>query len=154
MKVARDAELPVMIVDPRRRTVTGMNKVFVKTFGCQADAVLGRRWSELVAEDDRSVFRNMLSIVAYGGSRRPEEVTFVGPEGDRRTISVVGVPNVLGDPTAPVALICRPRGESIGQPIGPPEILTADGDRDLERIPPNDPREDRRMNDTSRYLWG
>lgn len=153
LRLARDAEIPVVVLDPRRRRIEAVNSVFLDVFGCEADDLLGERYDAFVPEEDRSRFRNLLSIAAYGGSQEPEDLPFRPPGDEEAAVSVVGVPNVLEDPTAPVALLCRPRGKPVGRPIGPPEIFTADDDG-LDRIPPRERLEDaRRMNDTSRRLW-
>lgn len=155
LRLARDAEIPVVVLDPRQRRIEAVNSVFLDVFGCEADDLLGERYDRFVPEEARSRFRNLLSIAAYGGSQESEDLPFRPPEGeDAAAVSVVGVPNVLEDPTAPVALLCRPRGKPVGRPIGPPEIFTAEGDG-LDRIPPRERLGDsRRMNDTSRRLWG
>lgn len=157
LRLARDAEIPVLVLDPRRKRVEAVNSVFLDVFGCDPEELLGERYDAFVPEEDRSRFRNLLSIAAYGGSQQPEVITLHPPNAEDTEgaeVSVVGVPNVLEDPTAPVALLCRPRGNPVGRPPGPPAIFTANDDG-LDRIPPKEKvKEDRRMNDTSRHLWG
>lgn len=156
LKIARDAKLPVLVLDPRRRRVEAVNGAFLESFEWDAETLLGKRYTSLVSEESRSTVRDLISIVAYGGSREPENVLLrAGGEGaDEVEVSLVGVPNVLEDPTAPVALVCRPRGELLGKPVGPPPTWEPSREGDFERIPPADrAREDRRMNQTSRYLW-
>lgn len=155
LKLAREAEMPILVVEPKTRRVEAVNWIFLEVFGCGPKTLLGARCRELVAKEDRSKFRNLVSILAYGGSKEPTEVSLtLGQDREDVPVSVVGVPNVLEDPTSPVALLCRPRGESIGQPVGPPEVLQRDND-DLVRIPPLDRADDdRQSNERSRSLWG
>lgn len=155
LRLARDAEIPVLVLNPRRKGVEAVNSMFLETFGWEAEDLLGERYASFVAEEDRAVFRNLLSITAYGGSQEPEDVQFLSPgSGDDVDVSVIGVPNVLEDPTSPVAVLCRPQGKTVGRPIPPPEIFTTDG-HGLDRIPPRKRiKEDRQMNETSRNLWG
>lgn len=133
-----------------------VNTLFLETFGWEAEEILGRRYDGFVRESDQRSFRELLSIMAYGGSREPQEVSFVadGDGGGGTEVSLVGVPNVLEDPTAAVAILCRPRGKPMGKPVGPPKIWKADsGDGPDRDLPRQRAKEDRRMNETSRHLW-
>lgn len=156
LEIARDAELPVVVLDPRGKRVEAVNAVFLDTFDWEAQEILGQRYDAFVGDGDRTSFRNLVSIMAYGGSQEPQDVSFIAGEDDEDgvDVSLVGVPNVLEDPTAAVAIICRPRGQAMGKPIGPPKIWKDNGGECLERIPPaKRAKEGRRMNDTSRRLW-
>lgn len=157
LRIAREAKLPVLVLDPRSRKVEAVNGAFLETFGWEAGDLLGKRYTSLVSEESLSTVRDLVSIVAYGGSRDPENVSLQagGEDAGEVEVSLVGVPNVLEDPTAPVALLCRPRGQLVGKPVGPPPTWEPNRESGFERIPPADrAQEDRRMNDTSRYLWG
>lgn len=156
LKIARDAELPVLVLDPRSRKVEAVNGAFLETFDWEAGDLLGKRYTSLAPEENRSSLRDLVSIVAYGGSQDPENISLHagGEDADDVEVSLVGVPNVLEDPTAPVALLCRPQGELVGKPVGPPPTWEPSREGDFGWIPPADRvQEDRRMNDTSRYLW-
>lgn len=154
LALADQAELPVAVIDPQSGRIQSINEPFTNLFDVEADALEGQRFRDVVPEDERWKIRDALSVAAFGGSPSPVTVQLQLPGSDEASKSVWQlVPNILEPPSRPVAVVCRPKGRSVGHPIGPPEFLESDGDG-LERIPPRQRlKEAKRMSETSRYLW-
>lgn len=151
LHVAQEAQLPVLLVHPTRKIIEGSNTIFEALFGWEPNTLQGQPYRELVPEDDHADLRNLISVLAYGGAQGPLNAHLKTPNGTPQPVTLVGVPNILENPTDRVALICRPRGKLIGKPIKPPSFLQREK---LARIPPRRRTEDeRRMNSTSRNLW-
>lgn len=154
LHLAKRARLPVLVVDPRTGRIQTVNEAFTELLDWEAAELEGKRYREIVPERHRWDVRNLLSITAYGGSRDPVSIDLKLPEGDEVPTSWSGVPNILEDPTKPVAIVCRPKGEAIGRPVGPPEFLENEEQEGLKRIPPRERvRDNRLMSETSRNLW-
>ncbi len=150
--VVEEAQLPAVVIDPASKEILAVNEEFVDVFAWQPRQVENERVTDLVAEEDRWSLRDMLSIIAYGGSCDPVTTELVGPEGDTVTTTWVGIPNILEDPMECVTVVCRPKGQTLGKPIGPPASLQPR--EKIKRIPPRERvRDDRRMARTSRSLW-
>lgn len=154
LHVAREAQLPVLLVNPTRKIIEGTNKNFETLFGWEQSTLKGQPYRDLVPDDDHAELRNLISVLAYGGAQGPLNAHLETPDGSPQPVTLVGVPNILENPTDRVALICRPRGKLIGKPIKPPSFLRMEKKK-LARIPPRQRTADeRRMNSTSRNLWG
>lgn len=157
LDLAKRARLPVLVVEPRTGRIQTVNEAFSDVFHWEAEDLEGHRFRALVSEEDRWDVRNLLSVTAYGGSQDPSSIDLKLPDhsdGDALPTSWSGVPNILDDPTKPVAIVCRPKGKTIGRPVGPPDFLQREERDELKRIPPRQKiQEDRRMGETSRYLW-
>lgn len=152
LRIADRARLPALVVDPRSREIRTVNEEFLEAFDVEAQTVEGARYPDVVHEDDRWDVRDLLSVLAYGGSSDPLTVR-LQLDGDTTETRWIGVPNLVDEPTDPVAVVCRRPGEAGGQPLGPPAFLV-DDDEEPTPVPPRERiREDRRMADTSRYLW-
>lgn len=152
LRMADQAQLPVILVDPRTEAIEEVNEPFLEEFGLAEPQVRGHRCRDLIEGPDGWQIRDAVAVAAFGGSPEPVTAELRAGGDDPRTAVWHPVPNVLEDPTKPVALVCRPKGRRAAGTVDPPKFH--EEENELDRIPPRERiREEKRMSETSRYLW-
>ncbi len=151
LEIVNRARFPAIVIDPEPRTVQQVNRPFTETFGWSTSDLAGRAYLSILHEGDRTTAKDMVSILAFGGTPGTVRLRMADPDDEMQTVMWTGIPNLLKDVLEPLVVVCRPCPGPIDARLDAPVALR--DRKDLPDAPEATSASDAREGETTKRLW-